>query len=120
MKKENVFYLLCIFTVLIVRTGVFLFPANKIIVLGTVIHHFWIGLAIIIVIFLFLRRYWIFRTIFLPIGLGLFADEFFYIIFGAGPVFPNYWSWYSLGGAVFFCALIFGYRKRILAKIYKR
>jgi hypothetical protein len=116
MKKENIFYLIFILTMLAVRTDVFLFSMRKIIIGGMVIHHFWIGLMLVSLSWLFSPKYTILKAVLFPIGLGLLADELVYIFLGDRTV-SDYWSLPSVLGAAAAAVIIFLLRKKISVKI---
>jgi hypothetical protein len=117
-KKENIFYLIFILSIFIIRIEVFLFPSNKIIVDGLRINHFWIGVVLILIVILLSKRYDILRTILFPIGLGIVADELTFMVLGSRTI-NDYWSIYSLSGVLIFTVIVFVLRKKIVDKIYK-
>lgn len=112
MKKENIFYLIFILTILAIRTGVFFFPQRKIIIDGVIIHHFWIGIILISLALLLAKRYSKLKRILFPLGLAAMADELVYIAFGGATV-SDYWMNYSVFGAIILSAIIFFLRKKI-------
>lgn len=116
MKKENIFYLICILTMLAIRTAVFLFPQRKIIIDGTIIHHFWIGIILTLLVLLLPQIYNGLRIIIFSIGLGLVADELIYLLLG-GRTVSEYWSIYSVSGAVIMAVIIFLIREKLARKI---
>ena len=116
MNRGDLFFIVFIFTILLVRTGVFLFPENKLRIFGTVIHHFFIGIILIFIALLLLMKYPDLRFILFSVGLGVVADEFFYMILGAGPV-SKYWDVYSLTGVVLNSFIVFLIREKIAGKI---
>lgn len=118
MGKGNIFYLIFISTILAIRLGVFILPQRKLIIGGMIIHHFWLGVILILFVFLLFKMYNGLKVIMLSAGLGLASDEFIYIILGDGPV-SNYWSIYSVSGTVVISAIIFVARNRLVKKIYK-
>ena len=114
MDKGNAFFLVFILAVLAVRLFVFLFPDQNIRIFGAVIHHFWIGL-ILVLIALLIKSFesgWIL----LSVGLAMVADELVYMILGTGPV-SNYWKIYSISGAILNSIIVFMLRNRIISKI---
>lgn len=116
MKRGNIFYFIFILTILAIRLGVFLFPQKKLIIGGTIIHHFWIGAVLILFVLLLPKKYTGLRIIMFSAGLGLVADELIYIILG-GRTVSEYWSIYSVVGAIMMTAIIFATRKRLARKI---
>lgn len=117
-KKENIFYLISVFTILVIRVWVFLFPLRKIIIFGILIHHFWIGIIIILFVLLLPRKYLGLKEILFPIGLGVAVDELIYMILGGGTV-KDYWSPYSVSGVIIMMAIIFIFRDSIAKKMYE-
>lgn len=116
MRRDNLFYLLFVLTIAAVRLDVFLFPLRKIIINGTILHHFWIGLAIVGASMAMPRKYsWLKRAL-LAAGFGLVADELVYILLGNGTV-PDYWSVYSVAGTSVLAAATFVFREKIIKNI---
>ncbi|TAK95610.1 hypothetical protein EPO05_03785 [Patescibacteria group bacterium] len=116
MKKENIFYLVFVSTILAIRAWVFVFPQRKLIIDGVIIHHFWTGLLLVTLALLWLNNYPKLRIALFSIGLGLIADELSYIIF-TGKTVAEYWSSSSILGAITTAAIIFLLRKKIVTKI---
>ena len=114
MDKGWIFFLVFFLTILTIRFFVFLFPAKKMIISGTLIHHFWIGLALVLIALLI--RGFEFNWILFSVGLAFVADELVYMLLGAGP-FSNYWNIYSLAGVILNSAIVFILRNRIIEKI---
>lgn len=50
------------------------------------------------------------------VGLGLTADELIFLILGGGTV-NDYWSIYSVSGAIIMAAIVFSMRKTLAEKI---
>ena len=117
MKKENLFYFIFILTIIATRIWVFLFPTKKLILSGVLIHHFWFGIVLVILSLIILRNDVKTRTISIPIGIALMADELVYIISGVGPV-SNYWGVYSTLGTIVCIILVFIVRKKIVKSVY--
>jgi hypothetical protein len=113
MKRANAFYFIFILTILAIRTWVFFFPAIKIIFNGTIIHHFFIGLILILSAVFLTERHAKWRIVPFAVGLGLVADELVYIVLGAGAVSKYYWSIYSVSGAIIMAVIVFLVRKRL-------
>ena len=114
MDKGNVFFLVFILTILVIRTSIFLFPEQKIRISEIVIHHFWIGLVFVLIALLLkgFESDWVLFSV----GLAMVADELIYMILGAGPV-SNYWNIYSVSGAVLNSVIVFILKNRIIGKI---
>lgn len=117
VKKENIYYLIFIFTILLVRFGVFLFPLQKLMVGGTIVHHFWVGVVLVSFVSLLSKRYTELRMVLFSVALGLMVDELVYIILGAGAV-SKYWSAYSVSGAIIMATIIFLARKKFTMKLF--
>lgn len=114
MNKGTVFFLVFILTILAIRLFVFLFPDQKVRIFGIVIHHFWIGL--ILVLIALLLKGFEYEWILFSIGLAMFSDELVYMILGAGPV-SNYWKIYSVSGAILNSLIVFILKNRIVDRI---
>jgi hypothetical protein len=119
MKKENIFYTVFALTVLLIRINAFVFPSYQIIIDGTRIYHFWIGVILILFVLSLSKSYNMLRTILFPIGLAIVADELIFIIF-SNRLISDYWSVYSVSGLVIIMIIIFMYRKKLIDKIYKQ
>jgi VanZ family protein len=119
MKKENIFYLLFLATILAIRTWVFFFPQRKLIIDGTTIHHFWTGLLLALVAILLSRSCTSctkLSLILFSVGSGLVADESIYIALG-GRTVSEYWAISSVIGAIVMAVVVFLARKKLVAKI---
>jgi hypothetical protein len=116
MRRENVFYSLFALIVAAVRLWVSLFPSHKIIVNGTIVHHFWIGLSLMAAFFVLPQRYGWPKTVLLAVSLALVADELSYIIFGNGTV-TDYWSTFSVAGMLVSAFVVFVLRKQLTKTI---
>lgn len=120
MKKENRFYLIFISTILTLRLWVYLFPLRKIIINGAIIHHFWIGILLLIVTLLLQKRYnniGIVEILF-PISLGIISDELVYILIGGNTV-SEYWSVYSVCGVAALSIMTFVLKDKFMKFFYK-
>lgn len=113
MKKENTFYLIFISTIFILRTWVFFFPFRKIWIDGILIHHFYIGLLLLIITILLQKRYKALKEILLPIAYGFIVDELVYILTG-GVTVTQYWASVSVYGMIIVSFLVFVRRKNIV------
>ena len=113
MKKENLFYLIVVLTILAIRLSKFFFLQNvHLIVSGIVIHHFWIGFVSLIFGFLIPKKMKISKILLYAIGMGLIIDELVFMVFGGG-LDIDYWKLQSVIGAVFIATIIFPFRKKI-------
>lgn len=119
MKRSNIFYLIFVSTILIIRLEVLLFPTNKIIFDGIRINHFWIGVIFILFVLFLSKNYNIIKTVLFPIGLGIAADELFFMIF-SNRTLTDYWSIYSVSGLIITMIIVFILRKKLISKIYKQ
>jgi len=117
MKRKNIFYSLFVLTILAIRFEVFIFPANRIIIDGLRINHFWIGVAVALVALFLLKSYKALKMIIFPLGLGLVADELTFMIFSHRTI-ADYWSVYSIAGVVIIMIVVFIFREKLLSKIY--
>ncbi len=117
MKRDNIFYIIFALTVLAIRLEVFIFPANKIIINGLKINHFWIGAIFVLVALFSLKNYNALKIILFPVGLGLLADELFFMIFSNRTI-NDYWSVYSITGLLIIMTIVFIFREKLLSKIY--
>lgn len=107
MKKENLFFLILILTILITRLSIYLVPEVDITVFGTIIHHFWIGIALITLSQIIKKA-----SILNPAGLGLAADQLIFILLGAGKD-AQYWAAPSIIGTIIITSIVFILRKNI-------
>ena len=117
MKRDNIFYIIFALTVLAIRLEVFIFPANKLMVEGLRINHFWVGAILVLVALFSLKNYKALKIIFFPIGLGLLADELMFMIFSNRTI-NDYWSVYSITGLLIIMIIVFIFREKLLSKIY--
>lgn len=116
MQRKDVFYLITVLTVVAIRTEVFLFPARQLVVYGVLVHHFWIGVALILLAVVLSKKYSTAVTVLSSIGLGLVADELIFMLLGGGTV-HDYWSIYSVWGVIVVMVIIFIFRRSTINKI---
>ncbi len=109
MSENFLFLFIYCLTIMVIRVGVYLFPDRNLIINKKEIHHFWIGILAIIVSFF--TPY--FATTLYGIGLALFADELFFMVFGGGND-KNYWSIKSLLGVLIISLLVILFSSTIL------
>ncbi len=93
---------------LVVRLIVFLYPKH-LIIFGVLIHHFWTGVLLMLIAILFLKKQKKFNFLIFGVGLGLFIDEFGFMLLGGGD-FPQYWSLFPITATI--VLLISAYRIR--------
>ena len=110
MKRENVLFLLMFVTILIVRLGVFFIPNVDVMVGEFIIHHFWFGILLMMIGWFVRKRY--IGIVLFAMGLGLFIDEFVFMLFGAGGD-VEYWGWFSVGCVGILIGFVFFLRGRI-------
>jgi hypothetical protein len=113
-KKENLFYLIFILTIVLIRVGVFLIPNVDIVFWNVVIHHFWFGVVLLIA-WLLIKENKIGIYSF-GIGSGLMVDQLAFILLGSGGDF-EYWG-PSLLGAVVLAVLIYFFRRKIVKWLF--
>tara|TARA_B100002003_G_C13609735_1_gene313619 strand:+ start:78 stop:449 length:372 start_codon:yes stop_codon:yes gene_type:complete len=112
MKRENLFYLILIATILIVRISIIIVPEVDIKFLDIVIHHFWFGI-ILMIIGLVIPKQKVYPKIFLyGIGAGLIIDQLIFMILGAGKD-KEYWALPSLLGTIIIALVIYPIRTKI-------
>jgi hypothetical protein len=112
IKKENLFYILLILTIIGTRLSVVLVPEVDLIVLGLIIHHFWFGIILAIIGLIIPKKYdWI-KIIIYAIGFGLIIDQLIFMILGAGKD-AQYWALPSLLGTIILALVILPLRKKI-------
>ena len=97
--------------------SVFWFPQQHLVIDGTVIHHFWTGLVLVLAVMLVPRSSPRLAIMVGAIGLGLVADEFIYMVLGDGAV-SRYWSIPSTAGAVAIAAALILFRKKFIHLFY--
>jgi len=119
MKKENKFYLAFLSTIMALRLWVFFFPLRKIMIDGTIIHHFWIGIILLLITYTIQRKYSSIAEVLLPVSCGIIADELIYILLGGATV-ADYWSVYSLYGCIIVSIIFFIFREAIVEGFYKK
>lgn len=116
MKKENIFYLILILTIIVARLLILIFPEVDIKFFDIVVHHFWLG--IVLMIFGWLVSNENVKLYFLGIGFGLVIDQIVFIILGAGKD-QEYWALPSLLGMVILVVAIYFVRAKIARLILK-
>jgi len=119
MKRKNKFYLLFLSTIIALRLWVFFFPLRKIMIDGTVIHHFWIGIVLLLITFIIQRKHSSIAEVSFPVSCGIIGDELVYILFGGATV-TDYWSAYSVYGCIMVSVIVFIFRQAIAEHFYKK
>jgi len=112
MKRENLFYLILIATILITRISIIIVPEVNIKFLDIVIHHFWFG-VILMIIGLIIPKQKVYPKILLyGIGAGLIIDQLIFMILGAGKD-KEYWALPSLLGTIIIALVIYPIRTKV-------
>ena len=112
IKKENLFYILLILTIISIRLGVFLIPEVDVSFIGLNIHHFWFGVIIVLIALIVPKKYdWV-KIVLYAIGLGLIVDQLVFMLLGAGKD-AQYWALPSLFGAIIIALIILPFRQKI-------
>ena len=103
ISARFVFSVIFLFTVFITRLWVFLLPNTSSIVLNLPVHHFWVGLSMVILGLLLSYKM---KVPIVAFGLGLVIDESAFVLLGDGG-YAGYWSSLSIAGAIVFSAIVF-------------
>ena len=123
MKKENIFFISTLITFIAIRTWIILidyFIGEKHLYFNEwIVHHFWFGFLILIIVMLISSRYKTSKLIILGVGFGLIADELVFMILGGGG-FTNYLSFPSWSGAFAMIFILFFFRTRVLNILIKK
>ena len=113
MKKENLFYIIFILTIIIARISIIVFPEFDIKFLGVIIHHFWFGVILLAIGLIISEKYESLKLYFYSIGVGLMVDQLVFMILGAGRD-KEYWALPSLLGTILLAIIIYPMRARII------
>ncbi|OGG61026.1 hypothetical protein A3C86_04180 [Candidatus Kaiserbacteria bacterium RIFCSPHIGHO2_02_FULL_49_16] len=113
MKNEDLFFLAFFLTILAVRLSVVIVPEVDILFNNIIIHHFWFGLIIAGISFLF-TKHTLCTLLLLAVGTGLMMDELIFVLLGAGHD-KEYWSIPSLLGVFIGVLAAFLLRRKIVA-----
>lgn len=102
MKKENLFSITFILTIIITRIYLYFYPLANPIIAGLKIKHWMIGLLIILIYFIisYFKEDNVIIVIF-GMGLGLFVDELTYLLTGGKTHADNYTTLTILGTIIF-------------------
>ncbi len=117
-KNANIFYLIFILTIILIRIWIFWFPLRKIIISGIRINHFWVGVILISFLFFISKSYHLLKIVIFSIGLGVITDELVFMIIGNRTI-NDYWSIYSVFSVIIVMVLVFVFRKRLIKKLYE-
>ncbi len=119
MKKENLFFLVLLLAILAVRIALFVLPESHLRIGGVVIHHFWIGVLLLIASLLFLKRFERIKFFSTAIAVGWIVDEAVYLLFGGG-LRKEYFQLPSVLGMLLLLPVVYFFRARILKVLIKR
>lgn len=112
MKRENLFYLLVIITILILRISILLVPEVDITAGSIIIHHFWFGVILFLVGLIMPKRSEYLHIFLYGIGMGLIIDQSVFMMLGAGRD-KEYWALPSLLGAIIIASVLFPIRQKL-------
>ena len=110
MQPENFFFLIFLLTILITRVFLYFKPTPSPTIKGLRLHHYMFGL--IILVFSLVMK----NLILYSIGLGLFIDEFTFLLMRGKNHKDNY-SKISLIGTAIFILIVFIFKKYIVLLI---
>ena len=112
MKRENLFYLLVLVTILISRISIIIVPEVDIKFLNIIIHHFWFGVILMAIGFLIPKQKTSSKIWLYGIGAGLIIDQLVFMLLGAGQD-KEYWALPSLLGTIIIASVIFPIRQKV-------
>jgi hypothetical protein len=112
MKRENLFYLILIATILIARISIIIVPEVDIKFMDIVIHHFWFGVFLMIFGIILPKQKVYPKILLYGIGAGLIIDQFIFMILGAGND-KEYWALPSLFGTIIIALVIYPIRTKV-------
>jgi|TARA_Y100000310_G_C20000184_1_gene498125 peptidoglycan/LPS O-acetylase OafA/YrhL len=112
MKRENLFYLILIVTILIIRISIIIVPEVDIKFLDIVIHHFWFGVILMIIGVIVPKQKVYPKILLYGIGAGLIVDQLIFMILGAGKD-KEYWALPSLLGTIIIVLVIYPIRTKV-------
>ena len=112
MKRENLFYLILIVTILITRISIIIVPEVDMKFLDIVIHHFWFGVVLMIVGLIIPKQKVYPKILLYGIGAGLIIDQLIFMILGAGKD-KEYWALPSFLGMIIIALVIYPIRTKI-------
>jgi hypothetical protein len=100
-----------------IRAGVWFVPEVDIKIFRTTIHHFWFGILLGALSYPLSLINYLLGVIALGIGLGLAADEFVFMLNGAGRD-KQYWAAPSVLGTIVLLIVIFYFRTTLVSLLY--
>jgi hypothetical protein len=118
MKPENIFYSVFILTIIIIRISIILVPEVDIEFFGIIIHHFYLGLFLILFGLVVPKQKLSFKILIYGIGMGLLFDQLIFIILGAGKD-KEYWAPFSLYSTIIFSLILYPFRKKLINLLLK-
>ena len=101
-----------ILTIIITRMSIMIMPEIDLKFLDIVIHHFWIGIILIIISFLIPKQKSHFKILLYGIGAGLIIDQLIFMILGTGKD-EEYWALPSFLGAIIIALIIYPIRRKL-------
>ena len=113
VNLSNLFFLIFITTIIIIRFGIYAFPNIDLKLGGLIIHHFWFGIILIVVSILIKHKN--VRLIIFAIGSGLAIDQFVFIVLGGGDL--TYWNALSTMSTIILIMIVFLWREKITSKV---
>lgn len=119
MKRENLFYLLILATILISRISIIIVPEVDIKFLDIVAHHFWFGVILMAIGFFIPKKIVYPKILLYGIGAGLIIDQLVFMILGAGQD-KEYWALPSLLGTIIIAGIIFPIRQKVTNFLLKK
>lgn len=119
LKKEDLFYLLILLTILVTRISIILVPEVDIKLSNIIIHHFWFGVILIVLGFFISKKRVDSKILIYGIGTGLIIDQFVFMLLGAGQD-KEYWALPSLLGTIIIAVIIFPVRTKIINFLISR
>lgn len=120
VKKETLFIIVFLATILAERITAFFTPTASF-VFHDRLHHLYYGIIFMVILIMYNRK--LYRQLFIPfaIGLGLIADELFFLMppfYGDGSK-AYYFKVPSVAGAILIALLVIIFRKSIFNGIRK-
>ena len=119
MKRENLFYILVLATILISRIYIIIVPEVDVKFLNIIIHHFWFGVISMAIGFLIPKQKVYSKIWLYGIGAGLIIDQLVFMVLGAGQD-KEYWAPPSLLGTIIIALVIFPIRQKITNFLLKK
>ena len=111
MKKENLFCLLAVLTIIAIRIARKINSEIHLRINDVVINHFWIGVLLLLAAFFISKKQQL-RLWLSSIGFGLFIDELVFMLSGGG-LDPQYWQLPSVAGMITLTLIAYPLRGKI-------